>query len=869
MSRRSRAWVACGALALIALLASSFAFAYDWLQFNGSAAHSGNNQLENQVNATNVGQLSLLFQVSLFPGDVEDGAPVFLDSVSTPAGVQSLPFVTTRNGYIIALNAQTGAQVWSHQNGPGTCKINKGSGTCYTTSSPAIGPLRGFVYSYGLDGKVHKYNAATGAEFATGGWPATTTLKAFDEKASSPLAIATVGGVNYLYVVHGGYPGDNGDYQGHLTAINMGTGATKVFNVMCSNQAVAFVETPGTPDCATGIGSAIWGRSSAVYDAGTGHLFIATGNATQGTKWNGTTNWSESVLELTPAGAGTAMGPLDSYTPADYQSLDDGDADVGSTSLAILPVPASSAVQHLGLQGGKDSILRLLDLTNLSGQGGPGHTGGEVNTANVPQGDEVVSQPAVWVNPADGSTWVFVGNTSGLSGLQLQFDGSGNPSLVEQWQLTSQWAHSSPLVANNVLFFHGSVSGGDELAAYAPTTGNLLWSTSQVGGTHWESPIVANGTVYVTDESGQLSAFSLSGVSPTTTALASSANPSVVGSSVTFTATVTGSAPTGSVAFTADGVAISGCNAVALAASSAACSTSSLVVGLHSIVASYGGDASNQPSTSSTLSQQVNSLPNVNVALAANGGVASASSTFVATGYSFPVSAVNDGDRAGLNWGHGGGWNSATANLFPDWVQINFSGPQSIDEVILYTLQDDYTNPVDPPDNQTFSLYGVTAFQVQGWNGSAWVNLGPAVSGNNLVKRPVSFPSYTTDRIRVNITAALDSYARVVEIEAWTPSGTSGGATTTTLSSSRNPSQKGRHVTFSANVTGSNPTGTVNFTDGGTSISGCAAAVLAGDAASCSTSSLGVGTHSIVATYSGDASNLGSVSAPLSQVVTH
>ena len=33
------------------------------------------------------------------------------------------------------------------------------------------------------------------------------------------------------------------------------------------------------------------------------------------------------------------------------------------------------------------------------------------------------------------------------------------------------------------------------------------------------------------------------------TALASSANPSVVGTSVTFTATVTGTAPTGSVAF--------------------------------------------------------------------------------------------------------------------------------------------------------------------------------------------------------------------------------------------------------------------------------------------------------------------------------
>ena len=106
------------------------------------------------------------------------------------------------------------------------------------------------------------------------------------------------------------------------------------------------------------------------------------------------------------------------------------------------------------------------------------------------------------------------------------------------------------------------------------------------------------------------------------------------------------------------------------------------------------------------------------MALAANGGVASASSTYAAPGVSFPVSAVNNGDRAGLNWGHGGGWNSATANVFPDWVQITFNGQKTIGQVIVYTLQDNYASPVDPPDNLTFTLYGVTAFQVQGWNGA-------------------------------------------------------------------------------------------------------------------------------------------------------
>ena len=69
-----------------------------------------------------------------------------------------------------------------------------------------------------------------------------------------------------------------------------------------------------------------------------------------------------------------------------------------------------------------------------------------------------------------------------------------------------------------------------------------------------------------------------------TTLLASSANPSGVAANVTFTATVTGSAPTGSVAFKADGTTLSGCSAVALPtgtanSKTATCSTASLSAG--------------------------------------------------------------------------------------------------------------------------------------------------------------------------------------------------------------------------------------------------------------------------------------------------
>ena len=130
------------------------------------------------------------------------------------------------------------------------------------------------------------------------------------------------------------------------------------------------------------------------------------------------------------------------------------------------------------------------------------------------------------------------------------------------------------------------------------------------------------------------------------------------------------------------------------------------------------------------------------------------------------MSSINNDERAGANWGNGGGWADGTYGTFPDWVQINFSGSKTIDHVVVYTVQDNWANPIEPTDTTTFVQWGLTDFTVQGWNGTAWVILG-TVGGNNLVKRTVNFTAYTTDRIRINITNALGAYSRITEVEAW------------------------------------------------------------------------------------------------------
>ena len=117
-------------------------------------------------------------------------------------------------------------------------------------------------------------------------------------------------------------------------------------------------------------------------------------------------------------------------------------------------------------------------------------------------------------------------------------------------------------------------------------------------------------------------------------------------------------------------------------------------------------------------------------------------------------------------WGSGGGWNDATANAYPDDVQIDFNGSKTIDRVVVYTLQDNYSSPMEPTDTLTFSAYGVTAFTVEGWNGSGWTVLG-SVSNNNLVKRTVTFAPYSTNAIRIRVTQGLAQFPRLVEVEAW------------------------------------------------------------------------------------------------------
>ncbi len=469
-----------------------------WQVFDGGKDDPGTNYNESVINASNVAGMQELWSASL-PAAADD-AVVEQPNVSTSQGTVDLVIVNTIEGNLLAFNADTGSKVWEAD--PSSTDFN-GQGT---KSTPAIDPSGNYVYAYAVDGYIHKYNITNGSEVTGNGFPAQATLLPNDtEKGSASLNIAN----GYLYMTLSGNDGDYGHYVGHVVAVNLSTGTKTVWNAECAN-ITHLLYTSGSNYCANTM-SGIWARPGVKVDPVTGNVFVATGNGNYNAN-SGGKNWGDSIIELKP----DLSQIVDSYTPATFADLDSGDADLGSTAPVILPTQSSSNTPYMLVQAGKDHIVRLLNRSNLSGQGGPGHTGGELQTITI--SDEVHEEPAVWVD-GSGNTWVFVTDESGDLYAYKLVTTNGTSRLVQQYS-ESIGVSSSPFIANGVLYLDG-----DNILALNPTTGATLFNSSSIGiglNQHWESPVVVNGKLFTSDNNGNLYALynpGASGNNPVTNTL--------------------------------------------------------------------------------------------------------------------------------------------------------------------------------------------------------------------------------------------------------------------------------------------------------------------------------------------------------------
>ncbi|MEG3439736.1 SpvB/TcaC N-terminal domain-containing protein [Pannus brasiliensis CCIBt3594] len=148
-----------------------------------------------------------------------------------------------------------------------------------------------------------------------------------------------------------------------------------------------------------------------------------------------------------------------------------------------------------------------------------------------------------------------------------------------------------------------------------------------------------------------------------------------------------------------------------------------------------------------------------NVALAANGGKATASSIV----QPFPPNRAIDGD-------FNGSWIGRTPFSFPGWLIVDLPGLQAIDRVDVFSVPDRPGSVVD--ENLTFDYYGLTDFEVQYLGEDDWITVpGGNITGNNKVWRKITFPATITSKVRLLIRRTADGQVRVPTLAVYSAGG--------------------------------------------------------------------------------------------------
>jgi outer membrane protein assembly factor BamB len=420
---------------------------HDWTRFDWDVGRSGVSTAPTGITAA---QLSTMCRQQVTLEGTVDASAIYLSDVQVNGAPHDAFFVTTTYGKTIAVNANTGAILWTYTppayaSWVGTAQI--------TNATPVADPNRQFLYAASPDGHVQKLTVASGSPV----WSTAVTMSAQSEKIASAL--------NYfagrVFAVTDGYVGDAPPYQGHVAVLDAASGQlVHVWNSLCSNQ-----HTLMQPSQCQQSGSGIWGRAGAVIDSTTGDIYVATGNGL----WDGQTNWGDATLELDSA----ATQLLGNYTPTDTHTLDVNDVDLGSTSPVLLGGGELA-------QGGKDGIIRTLAATTFAGASP--HIGGEAQTLSTPSGTDLFATPAIWRTTS--GTWLFAADGGATAAWTVS---AGRLSLA--WRNGN--AGTSPVVAGGLLFVYDPRG---TLRVYQPATGALV-ATLGCGGGHWNSPIVVDGKI--------------------------------------------------------------------------------------------------------------------------------------------------------------------------------------------------------------------------------------------------------------------------------------------------------------------------------------------------------------------------------------
>jgi hypothetical protein len=157
----------------------------------------------------------------------------------------------------------------------------------------------------------------------------------------------------------------------------------------------------------------------------------------------------------------------------------------------------------------------------------------------------------------------------------------------------------------------------------------------------------------------------------------------------------------------------------------------------------------------------------VNWALAARGSQASASSQQTGPAQNWPAAGVIDGVRDDLGWGAGHGWASEFRQPLPQWLEVRFPAPRTIEQFCIVTFQTSL-------GAENAAKWGVKDYVIEVWDDDRqqWQTVVEENRGRTMKNRVHQLATpVRTERFRVVIhhVAPADGIARLLQVEAWGP----------------------------------------------------------------------------------------------------
>jgi hypothetical protein len=287
--------------------------------------------------------------------------PLYVSNLAIAGGTHNVVFVASMLNTVYAIEADTGAVLWSQNFGSPIIPeyVENDQNISWATGlgilgTPVIDPATNIMYFVSGEqpasgARQYAFNL-NAIEIATGlpvsGSPVNitatyttadlTTPLVFSAQTQNPrpgLALAN-GNVYIAFASHE----DQTPYNGWVLAYSTST----------------LAQTAVYSDTTTGTQGGIWNAGQAPSIDAAGNIYISTGNGSFGVTPNYLVQTGNSFIKLSPT-----LGLLDYFTPYNSAVMNSGDMDLGSSGLLLIPNT------NYALGGGKEGVLYLVDTTAM------------------------------------------------------------------------------------------------------------------------------------------------------------------------------------------------------------------------------------------------------------------------------------------------------------------------------------------------------------------------------------------------------------------------------------------------------------------------------------------------------------------------